>query len=140
MNALPPSGTIREATEHDIARWLPIAQKAYPNRQVERGLPWIRWCIENPNRLALTGEHCCGIAEINVKYGFEPRACLSMLFSDGKGGMEPLRIIRQMVLWAKINGVVGSFTLDTDTGVDFGALARRLGGRPVDIRRWTIPL
>lgn len=140
MTDFVPTGRIRIATAQDIARWLPVAQAAYPDRGVERGLPWIRWCIESPNRIALTGEHSCGIAQVTLKYGFEPRAMLDMLFSDGRAGIEPLIIVRQMIVWAKAKGAVGRFTMDSDTGIDFGPIARRLGGCSVDIRRWTVPL
>lgn len=140
MNIAVDQNPIRVATEDDIERWLPVARIRYPGRDINAGIPWVRWCMQRPDRLALTGLHSCGIAEIVPRYGFEPRAVLSLLLSDGHAGFEPLRIVRQMVVWAKVKGVSGHFIIDADTGVDFGPLARRMGGGPADIKRYKIPL
>jgi len=124
----------------DIPRWLAVAQSRYPGRPVEQAVPWVEQCIASPNRLALVGDRACGIAEIGLYYGFERRSRLSFLFSSPGAGMEPLRILRQMVVWAKENGAVGHFVVDADTGVDFGPFARRLGGVTVNEARYRIPL
>lgn len=111
-------------------------------RQIEQGIPWMERCIQNPDRLVLVGPNSIGCAQIQWNYGYERRARLDMLAARPVPGaaLEALRIVRMMVAWGKEKGAVGTFRLDADTGIDFGPFAKRLGGKPVTLTRYEIPL
>lgn len=145
MNALFRNSPIRRATEEDIPHGLAIAQQAYPGRGIEKAVEWAKWHLRQPTSLVLVGPGTLGIASIVLKYGFEKRARLDMLAAlpEKTSVVEALQQVRAMVRWAALQGAVGHFHIDADTGVDFGAFARRLGGRevdPVKYPRYEIPL
>lgn len=133
---------IHQATADDEAFMMAIAKEKYPDRPIERGAPWVRWCMQNPERLVLVGAHSFGIAQTYWKYGYERRARLDMLCARPVSGsvMEALRMVRLMVMWAKEKGAIGTFILDADTGIDFAPFAERLGGTAVAVTRHEIPL
>lgn len=145
MNAIFRNSTIRRVTEEDLPWGLEIAKERYPGRNSELGLQFVRWCMGNPNSIVLRGSEVFGVASISMKYGFEKRARLDIL--AGRRGhravVEALHIVRAMVRWAALNGAEGYFRIDADTGIDFGPIAKRLGGHEVDpVRypRYDIPL
>ena len=145
MNALFRNSLVRRATEEDIPHGLAIAQQAYPGRGIEKAVDWAKWHLKQPNSLVLIGPGTLGIASIVFKYGFEKRARLDMLAAkpEKSSAIEALQQIRAMVKWAALQGAVGHFRVDADTGVDFGAFALRLGGHRVDdvkYPRYDIPL
>lgn len=145
MNALFRNSTIRRFTEADIPWALEIAKARYPDRPVENGVQFVRWSMGNTNSVVLRGEAAFGVASIVMKYGFEKRARLDILAAQqgNRAVVEALHIVRAMVRWATLNGALGHFRIDADTGVDFGPLARRLGGHvvdPVRYPRYDIPL
>lgn len=131
---------IRLATLDDVPRALAIAATAYPGRGTERAEPWVRWAIPHPDRLCLIGAATIGMASLTLHYGFELRARLDLLASTDPHLYDAMRMVRAMVRWARQRGAVGVFKLDSDTGVDFGPFARRLGGRPVQHARYEVPL
>lgn len=133
---------IRRATLADMPFIIEMARERYPARTIEKGIPWMQWCIGNPEKLVLIGPNSIGMANVGWQYGFERRARLDMLGARAVAGaaLEALRMIRIMLTWAKQQGAVGTFRLDADTGVDFGPFARRLGGKPVTLTRYEIPL
>lgn len=146
MNALFRNSTVRRFIDDADVMWsLEIAKERYPNRDVSLGVPFVRWSMNNPNCIALRGEVAFGVASIVMKYGFEKRARLDILGAR-KGNssvIEALQIVRAMVRWAAVQGAQGYFRIDADTGVDFGPIARRLGGHevdPVKYPRYDIPL
>ena len=102
----------------------------------------MEWAIQNPERLVLIGANSVGVAQASWQYGFERRARLDMLGARPVAGaaLEALKMVRMMLVWAKEQGAEGTFRLDADTGVDFGPFARRLGGKPVTLTRYEIPL
>lgn len=145
MNALFRNSVVRRATEADIPWGLEIARQRYPGRNVELGLQFIRWSLGNANSIVLRGESVFGIASVVMKYGFEKRARLDMLAAKpgNTAVVEVLQVVRAMVRWSALQGAEGHFRIDADTGVDFGPLARRLGGHEVDpakYPRYDIPL
>lgn len=145
MNALFRNSLIRRATEADIPHGLAIAQAAYPGRGIENAVGWAKWHLGQANSLVLIGPGTLGIASIVFKYGFEKRARLDMLAAtpEKSSVVEALQQVRAMVRWAALQGATGHFRIDADTGVDFGAFARRLGGHevdPVKYPRYDIPL
>lgn len=145
MNALFRNSPVRRMTEEDIPRGLEIAKHAYPGRGIENGVDWVRWHMKQANSLVLVGPGTLGIASIVFKYGFEKRARLDMLAAipDRAGVIEAMQQVKAMVRWAALQGAQGQFRIDADTGVDFGAFARRLGGcevDPVKYPRYDIPL
>lgn len=145
MNALFRNSLVRRATEADIPWGLEIAKQRYPGRPVELGLQFIRWSMGNPNAIVLRGESVFGIASVVMKYGFEKRARLDMLAAEPGNTrvVELLHVVRAMVRWSALQGAEGFFRIDADTGIDFGPLARRLGGHevdPVKYPRYDIPL
>jgi len=129
---------IRPATLEDMPFLVALAQEAYPGRGIERGIPWMEWAIQNPERLVLIGPGCAGVAQVSWNYGFERRARLDML--AGKSHWSTFKMVRHMLAWAKSMGATGNFRLDADTGVDFAPFAKRLGGKPVTLTRYEIPL
>lgn len=133
---------IRLLTEEDIPRGLEIAREMYPTRDVDRAVPWVRWCMANPDRLALIGPNSVGCAQIDWIYGFEQRARLDFLACrrNKKAPLEALRMARVMLNWARSRGVKAPFTLDADTGVDFGPFSERLGGTKQVMVQYKIPL
>jgi hypothetical protein len=145
MNAIFRNSSIRRVTEADIPWGLEIAQERYRGRSVELGVQYIRWCLNNPNSIVLRGSAAFGVASISMKYGFEKRARLDILAArrGNRAVVEALQIVRAMVRWATLNGAQGYFRIDADTGVDFGPIAKRLGGHEVDPKlypRYDIPL
>lgn len=138
MNALFRNAVIRRATEADIPWGLEIANERYPGRSPEQGVQFIRWCLGNPNSIVLRGSAAFGVASISMKYGFEKRARLDILAArrGNRAVVEALQIVRAMVRWSALNGAEGCFRIDADTGVDFGPIARRLGGHEVDPERY----
>jgi len=137
-SAMPNLETIRLATLADVPIWIEKAKAKYPGRDVEKATRWAEWCVQNPNRLVLVGRNCAGIAQVDQYYGFECKAKLDMLFGDPS--WETFRMVRMMVRWAREKGATGTFRLDADTGADFAPFAARLGGRPVTVTRYEIPL
>lgn len=137
-----PKVAIRRATLADMPFLIALAKEKYPARQIEQGIGWMEWCIQNPERLVLVGPNSAGVAQVSWQYGFERRARLDMLGArpTAGGALEALRMVRMMLVWAKEQGAQGSFRLDADTGIDFGPFARRLGGKPVTLTRYELPL
>lgn len=133
---------IRRATLADMPFIVALANEKYPMRMIEKGIPWMEWCIQNPERLVLVGPNSIGVAQVQWNYGYERRARLDMLGARPAPGaaLEALRIVRMMLVWAKEKDAVGTFRLDADTGVDFGPFAKRLGGKLVTSIRYEIPL
>lgn len=129
---------IRVATLNDMPYMIALAQESYPNRGIERGIPWMEWALKSPERLVLVGPGCAGVAQVSWNYGFERRARLDML--AGRSHWSTFKMVRYMLAWAKSMGATGTFRLDADTGVDFAPFAKRLGGRPVTLTRYEIPL
>lgn len=138
----PVVSSIRRATLADMPFMVAMAKEKYPVRKVELGIPWMEWALANPERLVLMGDNTIGVAQVSWNYGFERRARLDMLGARPVSGaaLEALKMVRLMIAWAKEQGAQGSFRLDADTGVDFGPFARRLGGKPVTLTRYEIPL
>jgi len=136
----PPA--IRRATHADIPFVRELARLKYPDREIEQARDWFEWCLKNPDRLVLVGANSVGVAQVDWRYGFERRGRLDMLASRPQAGApwEAFRMVRMMLAWAKEQGAQGTFRLDADTGVDFGPFARRLGGKPVTLTRYEIPL
>jgi hypothetical protein len=133
---------IRIATLADIPWMLDLAKECYPERGVERGVPWIVDCISSPRRLVLVGQNSMGVCAITPEYGFELRACVTMLAARRvkTAPLEALRMLRVMLQWARERGAQGSLRLEADTGVDFEAFARRLGGSKKTTSFYAIPL
>ena len=133
---------IRAATLDDMPFIIELAREKYPQRTIEKGIPWMAWAIQNSERLVLVGPNSGGVAQVSWNYGFERRARIDMLGARAVPGaaLEALRMVRMMLVWAKEQGAEGTFRLDADTGVDFGPFARRLGGKPVTTTRYEIPL
>lgn len=142
---------IRIATVADIPTLVEFAKEAYGDRLIGRGGEWVKsgggahwlqWCISNPDRLVLIGANSVGIAQVSWHYGFEKRGRLDVLVSrpGSKTPFETLKMVRIMLDWAKEKGATGKFKLDADTGVDFEPFAKRLGGVPVTMTRYEIPL
>lgn len=142
MNAHVRADGIREATLDDIPAIIAFAKDKYPDRAVEQGGPWLEWCINNPNRLVLIGPNSIGVAQVSVNYGVERKGKLDMLGARPAAGaaLEALKMIRIMTRWAKSRGAVGTFRLSADTGVDFKSFSERLGGKPVTVTHYEIPL
>lgn len=136
------SRTVRVATLEDVPFMVEVAKSAYPNRPIERGVPWIEWCIKSSERLVLVGSHSFGVAHITWHYGFELSSGLVALASrpEARAAFETLHMLRFMIEWAKIRGATGVFTLDADTGTDFGPFAARLGAKRVHLLQYHIPL
>lgn len=132
---------IRRATLDDVPALIEFGRTAYPGRPIEQAAPWLAWYIQNPDRLVLIGLSSAGAAQVTTDYGLERRARLSLLAAKPVPGavFESLRILRAMVDWAKEKGAVGTFRVDSGTGVDFGSFAKRLGGRQV-LTDYEIPL
>ena len=133
---------IRRATEADIPYMLALAKEKYPDRPVEMGVPWMQWCLQNPNRLVLVGLDSVGVAQADTHYGYARKGRLDWLCGRPVKGaaLETLRMVRMMIAWAKEQGCVGDFRLDAETDVDFAPFSRRLGGREVVIKRYLIPI
>lgn len=142
LAAPPAQETVRRATLADVPVLLEIAKELYADRPVANAESWLRWAIQNPERLVLIGKASAGVAQLSWNYGFERRARLDALgaLPGRASAFEALRIVRLMIQWARENGATGTFRLDADTGVDFGPFARRLGGKPVTHTRYEIPL
>ena len=140
--ALAARKFIRRASLDDMPFIIGMAKEKYPARQIEQGIPWMEWCIGSPERLVLVGPNSVGVAQVDWRYGFERRGRLDMLASRPQAGApwEAFRMVRMMLAWAKEQGAQGTFRLDADTGIDFGPFAKRLGGEPVTLTRYEIPL
>ena len=140
--ALAARKFIRRASLDDMPFIIGMAKEKYPARQIEQGIPWMEWCIGSPERLVLVGPNSVGVAQVDWRYGFERRGRLDMLASrpQASAPWEAFRMVRMMLAWAKEQGAQGTFRLYADTGIDFGPFAKRLGGEPVTLTRYEIPL
>ena len=140
--ALAARKFIRRTSLDDMPFIIGMAKEKYPARQIEQGIPWMEWCIGSPERLVLVGPNSVGVAQVDWRYGFERRGRLDMLASrpQASAPWEAFRMVRMMLAWAKEQGAQGTFRLDADTGIDFGPFAKRLGGEPVTLTRYEIPL
>lgn len=140
MNAIGPS--IREATADDLPFILEFGKAMYPSRDIQKGMRWMAWAIENPDRLVLIGTDSVGVAQVSRNYGFENKGKLDILASRPVPGaaLEALRMIRIMARWAKSRGAIGTFRLSADTGVDFKPFSDRLGGKAMIVTHYEIPL
>lgn len=133
---------IRRATEDDIPYMLAMAREKYPDRPVEQGIPWMQWCLKNPDRLVLIGQDSIGMAEVGWYYGYSFRPRLSWLVGRPVKGaaLETLTMLRMMLVWAKEKGCTEPFRLSAETNIDFEPYSRRLGGRAVTSTTYLIPL
>ena len=138
--ASPRQPGIRSFCEADRAFVMRLVKEKYPDRPVEKAVPWVEWCLTQPDRLVLVGSHSFGVASALWHYGFERRGGLAILCSRPEPGsiFEILRMLRAMISWAKDKGCRGHFNLTADPDVDFGPVAKRLGG--VELPVWKIPL
>lgn len=134
-----PASSIRRATLADMDYIKPIALACYPGRDIEQGRQWMRFVITSPERLVLLAPGAVGVAQVFWRYGFERKARLDMLAALPGSGLSTLKMLRIMLEWAKANGAA-RFNLDADTGVDFAAFSKRLGGTPVTTTTYEIPL
>lgn len=130
---------IRPATESDRTLIMDLVKEKYPDRYL-KGVRYVEWCLTQPDKLVCVGPNSFGVAAAYFNYGFERRAGASILCARPVAGsvFEVLRMVRYMIAWAKRQGCEGDFRLQEDTGVDFGPLSRRLGGREKVV--WEIPL
>lgn len=136
------NANIRRATFDDMPRMLEIAKEMYPGRGVEAGWDWMRFHIENRagDKFVWIGEHSVIVAHIYRQYGFELRCRIDMLCARRQKAaiFEALQLVKACKRWAALNGVTAPMKLDADTGVDFGAFAKRLGGWQVDPKRYPV--
>lgn len=142
MNAA--ASEIRRGTAADIEFGIEMVRARYPTRDIRETKQWIEWLLANENRLVLIGSRTVGCAQFFWRYGIEPRARLEFLAakpSSRDALLEPLRMVRMMVDWAKAKGAKGQFSLSADdSNIDFGPFAQRLGGEERVLKYWTIPL
>lgn len=135
------SGAIRVARAADIPFMYEIAAASYPDINAGDHIPWIVWCIQNPERLVLVGERSFGVAKFIWQYGVGKQASLEVLAArPGRPLLEPFHMVRQMVIWAKQCGVQKPFVLAADTKVDFEPFAKRLGGEKQTTTQFFIPM
>ena len=129
---------IHVASEPDREFIMELVREMYPEKDVDRSVPWVEWCLKNPDHLVLVGENSFGIARSEWVYGFERLGTLLILCSRGRN-LEALRMVRKMIAWAKIRGCL-EFRLDANTGVDFAAFGKRLKAKRETVLRYNIPL
>lgn len=132
------TGNIRIAYEPDRAFIMALVREKYPDRDVDKAVPWVEWCLTQPDRLVCVGPNSFGVASALWHYGIERHGGMAILCSRAKSGFEVLRMLRFMIAWAKEKGCHGDFDLAPDAGIDLGPFARRLGG--VSRTVWKIPL
>lgn len=103
---------------------------------------WARQALADPDRLVLLHPGAVGIANVNWHYGIEGRGSADVLACDPveAGPFTVLQMVRMMLEWSRAKGATGPFRLSADTGVDFGPIARRLGGAPTLDKIYDIPL
>lgn len=130
---------IRRFEEADRPFVMGLVKEKYPERY-DKGVRYVEWCLTQPDKLVAVGPNSFGVAAAYWNYGFERRAGSSILCARAVSGsaFEVLRMVRYMIAWAKDQGCIGSFRIQEDTGVDFGPLARRLGGHERAV--WEVPL
>ena len=133
-----PQRSIHIASEPDREFIMELVREKYPTKAVDRSVPWVEWCLKNPDHLVLVGENSFGIARSEWVYGFERLGTLLILCSRGRN-LEALRMVRKMIAWAKTRGCL-EFRLDANTGVDFAAFGKRLKAKRETILRYNIPL
>lgn len=136
------NSAIRRATLDDMPRMLEIAEEMYPGRGVKAGWDWMKWNIENRtgDKFVWVGDDSLIVAHIYKRYGYELCARVDMLCARRakKAVFEALQLVKAAVRWAALNGVERPLKLDADTGADFGAFARRLGGWKVDPEQYPV--
>lgn len=97
-------------------------------------------CLRRQDRLVLISEHGVGAASLVLKYGFYPIGALEILaVAPEAPRMEAVRFLRAMIEWAKSNGAK-RFSIGSDTGVDLGPLALRVGGKAVNPPYYSVSL
>lgn len=125
-------GAIRRATIDDLPFFADLIRHRYGERfhhpdVARQNLEWLASLFERRDYTCLRGEHSAGVARIFYAYGAEPHAQVVGIAAWPHAGLEPLRMLRVMLLWARVSGV-GKLALSADTGVDFEPFAKRLGG------------
>ena len=136
------NSAIRFATLDDMPRMLEIAEEMYPGRGVKAGWDWMKWNIANADgtKFVMVGDDSMIVAHIYRQYGYELRARIDMLCArrQKRAMFEALQLVKACKRWAAVNRVTAPLKLDADTGVDFGAFAKRLGGWKVDPARYPV--
>lgn len=138
-------GHIRRATLDDLPFFAELIQNRYGDRfhdpqKANANSNWLALAFERPDFTCLRGTHTAGVARVVIAYGAELLPQLVGMAAWPGAGLEPLRMLRVMLRWAKVRGATGDFAVSADTGVDFAPFAKRLGGRKVIKEVWEIPL
>lgn len=125
-------GAIRRATIEDLPFFADLIRHRYGDRfhhpdKCRANLEWLAALFARRDYTCLRGEHSAGVARVLQAYGAEPQAQVVGLAAWPHAGLEPLRMLRVMLLWARMIGA-SKLTLSADTGVDFEPFAKRLGG------------
>lgn len=126
----PRSGlVIRRATMEDLPYCLAIAERCYPGRGTGQAAAWGEWHIKNPESIVLLGPASLSVGCVATRYGYERIARMEVLGAvKGEASVfEPLRHMRMLAAWARERGL--KLIITSDTGIDLGPLALRLGGR-----------
>lgn len=136
-------GQIRRATLEDLPFFADLIRHRYGDRfhdpdKCQKNLEWLGQLFSRGDYTCLRGERTAGIARVLAAYGAEPQAQVVGLAAWPHAGLEPLRMLRVMVLWARTIGA-SKLTLSADTGVDFEPFAKRLGGIKVVKVSYDIP-
>lgn len=138
-------GAIRRATLDDIPFFEALAREKYGDRfhdpdKAEKLHEWLANLFQRGDYTCLKGDFTAGIARVQRRYGCELKGQLVALAARPGCVLEPLQMIKVMLLWAKAVGATGTFTLDADTGHDFEPFARRLKGEKIVKTSYEIPL
>jgi hypothetical protein len=125
---------IRRVASTDIPWMLAVAEGCYPDGYYEpqAAARWLEAMLASETHLMLRGTHAFMTA-IVADIPWAPqrrRGMFGPVASDGSAPHEILNMTQEALAWAKGKGAC-DFYFGAVTGVDFGPLARRFGGRPV---------
>lgn len=127
----PRSWKYPHAVAADVPKIIAMARTRYPGIDVSGSARWLSSILSNQDYCVLYSPICCAIATVVTTFYYPTRKTghLLMLFGDAdylkNRPWIPFRMLQQVIDWSRSRGAT-TFRFGADTGIDFGAYAKRL--------------
>lgn len=123
---------IRTATVADIPAILAISRDSYTIvSDWEQTEAWMHRMINHPDCMFVLSDNGYGVATLMAPFwapGDLQGHMVILASRSGSSGMQGCALVRAMASWAKSRGAK-VFRFGSETGIDLGPIARRLGAR-----------
>lgn len=118
---------IKPAKADDIDFLLAVARARYPAFDEGQARLWLMRALTDPNMLVVRGDYGGGVAIVTKAFwGGAPKAHMLFTCALPNRKLEGYFLLKAMDEWRKKMGAE-SLHFGSDTGVDFGPIAKRLG-------------